>query len=199
MFGLTVVTAPTEEPLTLEEAKAQLRFPFEHEDQLIGSLITAARVYCETVTGKAFLTQTLRLTRDTFPSYCEGYEFRLPKPPLQSVSSIQYTDVDGATQTVSASSYVVDATTGRVALAYGYDWPTDAIEQIAAVKVNYVAGYGAASAVPKTIKQSMLLLIAHWFANREAVLTGTISKDIEFSLTALLASEWSGAMVGTYG
>jgi uncharacterized phiE125 gp8 family phage protein len=211
VFGVTVVTPPTEEPLSLSlsEVKQHLRYPFEVEDELLKALIVSARVYCETVTGRAFVTQELRLTRDSFPGACEGYEFRLPRPPLASLTAdddfpnlgITYTDTSGATQSVSTASYVVDTSSlpGRVALAYGYDWPTDAIEQIAAVKVNYLAGYGAASAVPGTIKQAMLLLIGHWFVNREAVLTGTISKDIEFSLTALLSSEWSGAMAGTYG
>lgn len=201
MFGVTVVTEPAVEPLTIEEVKANLRFPYDYENERIRALITAARKYVETTTGRALITQTLRLTRDYFPGWKEGYTFRLPMPPLQTVTNIQYTDVDGVTQTVTAAEYVVDATSipGRIALAYGYEWPVDVIEQIGSVKVNYVAGYGLAVSVPQTIKQAMHLLIAHWFVNREAVLTGTISKDIEFAATALLGSESCGSMVGTYG
>lgn len=201
MFGLTVVTEPAVEPLALSEVMEQLRYPHVSENLLIESLIKAARKYIETATGRALITQTLRLTRDCFPTWKEGYTFRLPSPPLQTVSSIQYTDTAGATQTVTAAEYVVDATSvpGRVGLAYGYTWPTDVIEQIASVNVNYVAGYGLAAAVPHDIKQAMRLLIGHWFVNREAVLTGTISNDIEFSLAALLGSEFSGSLAGTYG
>jgi hypothetical protein len=47
------------------------------------------------------------------------------------------------------------------------------------------AGYGAASAVPDDAKQAILLLASHWVENREAVLSGTISKEIELSYTAL--------------
>jgi hypothetical protein len=39
--------------------------------------------------------------------------------------------------------------------------------------------------VPDDAKQAMLLLASHWVENREAVLTGTISKEIELSYTAL--------------
>jgi uncharacterized phiE125 gp8 family phage protein len=207
VFGVTVVTPPTEEPLSLSEVKQHLRYPFDVESELIESLVVAARVYCETVTGRAFVTQELRLTRDSFPGACEGYEFRLPRPPLASLTAdddfpdlgITYTDTSGATQSVSTASYVVDTSSlpGRVALAYGYDWPTDAIEQIAAVKVNYLAGYGAASAVPVTIKQAMLLLIGHWFVNREAV--GNVGNEVAMAVKSLLGGEWSGAMAGTYG
>lgn len=202
MFGVTVVTEPAVEPLELAEALEHLRYPDPSDNIYIHKiLIPAARKYVERQTGKALITQTLRLTRDRFPGLKENYEFRLPRPPLQTVTNIQYTDVDGVTQTVTAAEYVVDATSevGRISLAYGYDWPTDAIEQIAAVKVNYVAGYGLAASVPQTFKVAMLLLIGHWFVNREAVLTGTISKDIEFGLTALLDSEWCGSYAGTYG
>lgn len=207
MFGLTVVTEPGEEPIELSDVKRHLRFPYDYEDELIQSLTTAARVHCETVTGRAFVTQTLRLTRDSFPGRCEDYTFRLPKPPLISLTAdednpdlgIEYTDSDGDTQDVDAASYVVDTSSlpGRVALAYGYDWPTDAIEQIASVRVTYTAGYGTPSAVPKTIKQAMLLLIGHWFVNREAV--GVVGSEIQLAVKALLGSEWSGSMAGTYG
>lgn len=199
MFGLTVVTAPAEEPLTLIEAKEHLRFSHDYEDGLIRSLIVAARKHCETVTGRAFITQTLRLTRDSWPSWKEGYEFRLPKPPLLTVTNIQYTDVDAVTQTVSAATYVVDATSlpGRIALAYGEAWPTDAIEQIGAVKVNYTAGYGAAAAVPETIKAAMKLLIGHWFANREAV--GVVGQPVAMAVQSLLGSEWSGQLTADFG
>lgn len=199
MYGLTVVTEPTTEPLTIDEAKAHLRVAHTYDDLAIKALITAARKYCETVTKRALVTQTLRLTRDTFPVACEEWTFRLPRPPLASVTNIQYTDADGNTDTVDSASYVVDATSipGRVALADGYDWPTDAIEQIAAVRVNYVAGYGAASAVPQTIKQAMLLLIGHWYVNREAV--ASVGGEVPMAVTSLLASEWSGELVGDFG
>lgn len=195
MFGLTVITEPEVEPLSLDDAKQHLRFSHDYEDDLIRSLIVAARRYAETYTGKAFITQTLKLTRDTFPNGC----FRLPRPPLQTVTHIKYTNTLGVLTTVDSSTYVVDATTevGRIGLADGETWPTDAIQQIAAVQVTYDAGYGdTASSVPQTIKQAMKLLIGHWFANREAV--GSVGGPIEMSVKALLGSEWSGQLTADY-
>lgn len=200
MFGLTVVTPPAKEPLDLGDVKRHLRYEPGYEDVLILSLITAARQYVETWTGKALITQTLRLTRDYFPGLREGYTFRLPKPPLATVTSVQYTDTAGATQTVDSATYVVDVTAevGRIGLAWGEIWPTDAIEQIAAVKVNYTAGYGLTGAsVPAPIKQAMLLLIGHWFVNREAV--GSVGGPVEMAVSSLLGSQWSGSLAGTFG
>lgn len=193
MFGLTVVTAPTEEPISLEEAKENLRFAGDYESDRIRALIKAARIYCERATGKAFVTQTLKLTLDAFTECV----IRLPRPPLVSVSSIKYDDTAGTEQTLSTSYYVVDASQepGRVALAYGQVWPCT-YEQIGAVRITYVAGFGGASTVPETIKQAMHLLIAHWFQNREAV--GSVGGPVAMAVDSLLGCESAGCLVGTY-
>jgi uncharacterized phiE125 gp8 family phage protein len=207
MFGLQVTVAPTEEPLDLDEAKGQcgLLGNIAH-DTLLQGLITAARIYCERATGKAFITQTLKLTRDCFPDYREEYVLRLPRPPLQSLTpdadhltlGIEYDDTQGVTQTLAASEYVIDTACepGRVGLVLGAVWPLT-IDQLGVVRVTYLAGYGARADVPQTIKQAMLLLIGHWFENREAV--GTAGGPLALAVGSLLGCEDSGAMVGTYG
>lgn len=43
--------------------------------------------------------------------------------------------------------------------------------------------------VPEGIRLAMLLLIRHWDANRSAVLTGTISKKIEYAVNDLLGMD----------
>jgi uncharacterized phiE125 gp8 family phage protein len=55
--------------------------------------------------------------------------------------------------------------------------------------VTYKAGWTTAALVPQTIRQAMLLLIGHWYENREEALTGTISRSIEFGVKALLGVE----------
>jgi uncharacterized phiE125 gp8 family phage protein len=199
MFGITVVTAPTAEPLSVDDVKRHLRLDIGEEDGLVRSLITVAREYAELWTGQALMTQTLRLTRDCFPGAAEGCVIRLPRSPVQSLTDIQYTDADGDTATVATSLYVTDFASqpGRIALAYGETWPTDVAEQIGVVKVNYVAGYASAALVPQRIKQAMLLLIGHWYTNREAV--GSTSREIDFAVRALLGVSYTGSIVGSYG
>lgn len=200
MLGLAVTTAPTTEPLELGDVKTHLRFPYDYEDALIRSLITAARLYCETVTGMALVTQTLRLTVDAFPTWKQNSEFWLPRPPLASVTSIKYDDANEVEQTVSTSVYTVNTATtpGIIGLKSGQEWPADCSTKIGSVRIVYVAGYGAASAVPATVKQAMLLLIGHWFTSREAAITGTIQTATELAVKSLLASEWCGSTVGAY-
>jgi len=124
-------------------------------DPHLTSLLISAREYGETFTHRAFITQTWDDKRDGFP--CEDNFLELPLAPLISLTSVTYVDPAGVTQTLSASLYTVDAPVGpkarpgRVVLAYGQVWPSTR-DVVNAVVVRFVAGYGAAAAVPSLIK-----------------------------------------------
>lgn len=157
------------EPVTLEEARTHIRgyTGITTEDDLLQSLITAARVYCETITNRVLLTQTWDMVLDAFPPGI----MELPKPPLISVESVKHIDNNGTEQTLAPSAYKVDAVTdpGRIAPAYGTVWPVTRSEPNA-VTIRFIAGYGElAATVPMPIRQAMLLMIGHLFENREAV------------------------------
>lgn len=172
-----VITPVATEPVTSAEAKLHIRVDHNTEDALIASLITAAREYCELFTGRALATQTLEAYPETWG------EIDLPMKPVQSVTSIKYTASDGTETTMPETDYAVDTVDGKIILPYGGSWPTETLGTLNPIKVRYVAGYTSA---PKTIKQAMLLLVGHWYENREAVAIGTTSKQIEFSVKALL-------------
>ena len=185
-MNYVITEAPKAEPISLEEAKAHLRVDGEDEDALISGLIKAARNYAENYTNRAFVTQTITAYLDFFPArYC----IELPKPNLQNVVHIKYYDSDNAEHTFSSDNYFVDdiSFVGRVALNYGKSWPSFTPRRVNAVEIEYVAGYGDAVKVPESIKQAMLLLVGHWYHNREA--EGQVGKELEFSVKALLNLE----------
>lgn len=191
-MNLVLVTAPAEEPISLATAKMQARVDGTAEDALMGTFVAAAREKCEEIARRAFVTQTLRLSLDDWP---DGRVLRLPRPPLQSVTSVKYTDVDGVEHTLSASDYVVDADSqpGRIALKNDADWPSDELREVGAIKITFVAGYGAASAVPKKYQTAVQLLAAHLYENRDAGSEVTLS-EIPFGVTALASTDkgWYG-------
>ena len=165
---LVIVTPPAAEPVSLAEAKLYLRVDSETEDTLISGMIIAARTYAERVLRRALITQTLELTLDDWPA---GNTITLPMPPLQSVTSLKYTDDDAVEHTLAASEYLVDTASvpGRVVLKDDYSWPTDDLRESGAIKVRYVAGYGAAgTAVPYTVLLAIKMMIGHLYENREA-------------------------------
>lgn len=78
-----------------------------------------------------------------------------------------------------------------IAPAYGTSWPSTR-PQREAVQVVYVAGYGAASDVPANVRQAILLQVGHMYANREAVVTGTIATTIPLAVRSLLGASEVG-------
>lgn len=191
---LTLQTAPTEEPISLTEAKLHCRVFVDDENALITSLIIAARQHVEAFTHRALVTQSWDYKVDGFP--CDGQPIWLPLAPLLASSPgtapvVTYTDQNGDSQTWASSYYTVDAPTGpyprkgRIFLNYGQVYPMARSIQNA-VQVRFSCGYGAAAAVPDAIKAGMKLLIAHWYANREAVNVGNIVTPIPQTIDALL-------------
>jgi len=169
-MSLTIYTAATVEPLGLIETKTHLRVDVTTDDELILGLITAARQMTETITRRALITQTWDWIFDAFPG---TDRLEIPLPPLRSVTSITYTKQDATTGTVSSSDYVVDINSepGRVVLKSTATWPGDTLRVANGVTVRFVAGYGgAASDVPEAIRRAMLLMIGHWYENREDTL-----------------------------
>ena len=188
-MALILVTGPDVEPVSKAEAKLHCRVDISDDDDLITALIVAARELCETITQRALITQTWDLVMDDWPG---GDVLSLPLAPLQSITSISYTDEDGNSDTFSADNYVTDTESqpGRAALKSTASWPSTTLQEIAGVRVRFVAGYGdAGSDVPQSIRQAMLLLIGHWYEQREAIVTsGAVPQEVPFAVQALLAT-----------
>mgnify|MGYP001201291583 CR=1 FL=1 len=191
---LEQVTAPTSEPISLAEAKLHCRVDVSDDDTWFTTAIAAARRCAETQCDRCFVTQTWRQTRDGFPSCDARGSIVLAKTPVASVSSVKYIDADGVLQTLDASKYTADtlADPCEIVPAYGESWPsTRAVPN--AVTVEYVVGVAAEQVDPRA-KMAMLLTVAHWYENRESVLVGTVSKEIELAFRHLAAQMWNGTL-----
>lgn len=140
-------------------------------DPLLRRFIVTARQLAETHLGRYLVTQTVDAYYDDFPC---GDDRRIHLPPLQSVTSITYVDDAGATQTLAATEYLVNdkSTPCRIEEAYGKMWPA-VRQQANAVRVRFVAGYGAAAAVPACIKDWMLFKINTMWETRTAFTIST--------------------------
>lgn len=179
-MGFRKITDATVEPLSLNEARAHLRPATTAEDSYITATIRRARQTCEDRLQRTLIQTDWRLTLDAFPC-----AIPLRMPPVMSVQSVQYVDETGTPQTLSPSSYQLDAESepGWIVPAYGYAWPTTR-EQINAVTINYRCGYGVdATSVPDPIKQWILLMIGTLYENRETTVTaqGIVSVDLSFA------------------
>ena len=184
-MALKLITAPAVEPITLTEAKAQLRVDGSTEDTQISSYILAAREYCEGFQNRQYITATWDLWLDDWPS---KDRFDIPLPPLQSVASIKYYGTDNTEYTLAVTEYFVDdkSDPGRIVLAYGKSWPSTTLRPVNGVVVRFTAGYGLAASVPQKVKQAILLLITLMYEKRLPVVEGKIIGEVPFAVSSLL-------------
>lgn len=186
-MNLKIITAPTIEPVTLTEAKAHLRVTGTDSDTLITSLIVAARQHCEAITCRALASATFELILDDFTD-----KIVLPMSPVESVTSIKYTDSDSIETTLMDTEYILYTSEPAVIVPdYDVSWPSFTEFPLGAVKIRYVAGYRAASTdanlhIPEAIKQAILLVIGHLYENRQEYIIGQTIAKIPLAAEALL-------------
>ena len=170
-------------PVSLAEAKAWLREDMSENDALITGLIAAAadlveRQTGEVVSGRRVVTASYRVF---------GLQIVLPRWPLVAVQSVQYDAINGTEATISSGAWRVREAAGRPSIipAAGEEWP--ALEPTrGTVRVAAMVGYETRADVPEALRQAVLMLVANWYNNREAVVVGTISSPLPLGVSALL-------------
>lgn len=186
-----VITAPTEEPITIEEARAHLEAPAYDDtdvdpidETMIDAWLGAAREMCEQFLGLSLAPQTLEIALDRFPTTkIDGSTVvELPFGPVREVVEIMTPagefdtdDVDSDTAAdepvfadgeVNPDVYVLDTYSQPARLVAVSAWPiiTAATN---AIKVRYTAGYGdGGEPLPKSCRAAILVILAHLYANR---------------------------------
>lgn len=187
--------------VSVAEAKSHLRVTHTAEDALITALIQTAVDYAQRATGRWFLTTTLVLRLEDFPPYdawpqrmtpywprvCGHSPIKLPGGKLQSITSVQYKDAAGATQTLSSPNYelVSDKTPAEIWPALGKTWPQTYGSQ-QDVTITYVVGETDASNVSPCIRAAVLLILSDLYTNRNNS-SVTQLYQTPFSAQALLA------------
>ena len=193
-YGLSITVQPAVEPVEVADFKnfVKLDSDVTTDDALLASILTAARRKVEAYAGVQLITATYFWTLDSFFGYeMPGGQFllgkrplpqqiggggvwpylnilRFPRSPIQSVSSIVYTDTTGTTQTYDPTQYSVDVNSlpGRITPIFGTVWPvTQEIPN--AVRITFVAGFGGTpDTVPEEYKQAIRAVATWMYYNR---------------------------------
>lgn len=183
------IEAP-EYPVSLDEIKAHLRIEIDDEDDLLLIYLAAAVSRLDGpngLTGHALMTQKWEQSFSGFPS--SGSRIRLDVGPVQSVESIDYYDENGDPQTIDPAGYAVfmDDDGSFVQLLNGSTWPKTSTRNDA-VTITYLAGLSdTGDDLPAEIKQAILLLVGHFYENREPT-AGAAMSGLSFELP--LAVNW---------
>jgi uncharacterized phiE125 gp8 family phage protein len=170
---LRVITPPASYPVTLDDAKAQLRLSDSSSDVLIQGLIPAATKFCQSLVQRVFVAQTLEWV---LPCWRDCLELPIAPVTAEQVAWIKY--VDWSTQqqqTLDPGAYVAQPTSAsiRIIPAFGHLWPLVFARSSEPVVIRFDAGYKDAASVPGNVKAAILLMLRHLYTLGETSMTVT--------------------------
>ncbi len=181
---ITLVTGVAAEPVTQAQMKLHLRVDHTTDDNLIDTLISAARSHIEKTLGIAMVERTYRADLPGFYG-----EFMLPFHPLQDVISVKYYSTaspvvfttlsdSSVSPVVTTEKYKADLPKGRIYLASGETWPSSAVRHDS-VQITYKSGYAPTgspldygASVESDLLAAIKLIVADMYENREAQVIG---------------------------
>lgn len=182
----------TFEPVSVKRAKDNSNIADSEKsfDGFFADCIASARDYIERQLGCCLCLANYTLTLNRFPA---NQAIEIPIWPVAAVASVAYKDIDNAAQVVDLSTVVQPIGDDRYTLLLN-DWlPFPATRSTPnAVTISFSSGWPSQAAIPPTITRAILMLVSFWFENRETVIVGSISKEMEFSVTSMLESVRQG-------
>jgi uncharacterized phiE125 gp8 family phage protein len=185
------LSAPAAEALTLAEVKAHCRIDHDAEDALLARAIKAARDTVEGPDGAglALIAAQWQMRLDRLMG-----EIWIPMGPVLSIDAVRYLDEAGVMQTVQPAGYQwrKGRFEARIKPAYGLSWPI-VRERYDAAHITFTAGFPGTdqippdlSAIPEPLRIAMLMLIGHWYEQRETVVIGEVPAEIQHGFKELL-------------
>jgi len=187
---VTVSTTATREPLELEELKPHLRLElgYAEEDDVLRSMIGAAREYAESYTRRKFIKQTVKFYTNSWPF---ADFIKLPYTPFSTAvaPSVTYKNYDSSSITLATSAYVSDSVSepGRIHLDSGQSWPSVTLHDVNPITITYVVGYSSVAAgVPIPIRSALKLIVGDLYENREGSISNHYVTEVNMGIKALL-------------
>lgn len=157
-----------DEPITLSEAKAQLRIDGTADDAMVAGYISAAREWLEGETGVLLVE---REVTETLKALDARTSLRARPVNASEPVRVAYFDQAGAEQAITdalvinALAIVASAPLPRLALPAAARWPS--VNGAYPVTVTFTAGINDPAAIPPVMKAAMMMLITAYEASRE--------------------------------
>lgn len=180
-MALSLVTAPTSEPVSLREQKEHLRIDDDEDDSYISACITAARQWIEGQTNRSIMPQTWDYGIDyCWPVKFGGIRIDFPLNPVVDQASpetitITYVDTNGASQSLASTQFKIASREhgSYIVPAYNVTLP-DVRWEPDTITVRFVSG---SSTVPQDLKHAVKILAAQFYENRD--MADTVNTVVE--------------------
>lgn len=194
---LELNTGPAATLISTAEAKAHLRIDHSAEDTYIGALVSAVDNVLDGPSGylrRAVVSQTWKYYLGRF---C-GDRVYIPLPPLISIDTAKYYDLDNVQQALSSSLYTLIKPAGAAAYLHLKPtqlWPST-YDRPDAIEIAFTAGYAI---VPPAVKQAALILLSEMYAARGDDTGGSVQPiPSNFGGMTTAAQAAARALLGPY-
>ena len=193
----SITLQPASEPISYDSASDHLRVDSAQDIAYIEGLISVAREYVESVTGRATVETSFKLVCNSWQSLFQTGEnsltYLIPifRTPLISVESVKYYAPDASSlTTMSESDYRVITTTEPGMIQVTGEIPS-VEDRPDAIQIEFTAGHESATDIPATLCHATKMLVAHLYENRLPVAFASCN-EIPYTMRALIENNKIG-------
>jgi len=171
---IKLTVAPTTEPISMSALTLHLRIDDDAmvENELLETILKAAREVVEDNTRRALFTQTFEYYLQEWPS---ARYIKLPFGNLQSITSVVYKPSDWETvadnETLVENTDFVKETNGEglgsIVLLPNKYWPSDVLYPSNPITITFVCGWTTRALIPSKVKTAIKMICADLYENRE--------------------------------
>lgn len=162
--------------VSLAEFKEWARIERDDEDASVTRIIKRAQRAIERMCNSRLLP-TVRTA--LFNEFAVGETF-LHGYPITAINSVRFRG-EAITDPFEITPYERPA-----CLRYASEAPGIAGWGNGALEIDYTEGYADADAVPEDLKQAVSLLAAHWYENRDLIMSSKMSASVRDELVLLV-------------
>lgn len=165
-MSIKIVDPPASEPVSLAEAKLFLRVDHNAEDDLIGSLIGAAREAVEVGIGRALVTRRVRESLDIWHRDVSNGAV-LGIGPVTNVVAVRLLANSGAQSVIDPERYRLEGNRDRPRLVFPSGFPST-LRSVGGIEIEYDCGYAdEASDLPIALRIATLQIVASLYELRQ--------------------------------
>jgi uncharacterized phiE125 gp8 family phage protein len=165
-MSITLIAPAASEPVSLAEAKLFLRVDHGAEDDLIATLIAAAREAVEAGCGRALITRRVRESLDIWRREAVAGAV-LGLGPVRDVVAVRLVADNGAQSVIDPERYRLDGDRDRPRLVFASGLPAT-LRAVGGIEIEYDAGFAdEAEALPVALRLAVLQIVAALYEVRQ--------------------------------
>jgi len=184
MNNLTLIAAPTAQPISLEEVKEHLYIVVTDttRDNYLTDVQDSAVDQLQSDAEYQIMQATYKLTLPCFPKDC----IDIPLIPKITITELLYYTDQTNTETITEDTDFYKVQTDRYCRLYPFSsWPS-AGDRMDAVQITFTAGHSTQSQIPQRVLQGLKFLIGHYNENRQNVVVGPNVQQIPESYNSIV-------------